>query len=282
MDLQCTNPNYIRIYNKFVFQTKNKFELIDRNTFLQPNNNPYIETYQVRCNKCLACRIYKGYVWSNRLQAEAKQWKYVYFLTLTFSDFYLHEVDLKKPNRQFQLFMKRLRKKFKGLSFKHYAVSELGGETLRFHYHCILYSMEHIFLDMFLQKKTRTANYYVSNTLTNIWQYGNSLIAYAEPNSMRYVANYVNKDGALSHCFSKGLGTDYIVNDDQNLTGTYVINGKFSPVPRAIKRMLEYPQLTMRAQNKMRVQELKLGTIRYLQNEMRENILNKQLYRKKT
>lgn len=236
MDLNCTNPNYIEVMSKAFLSKKDKqFRLIDRQEYLSEKSNHVFKRFKTRCGKCLACRIFKGYEWSNRLLAEGASWEYIYFITLTFNDLNYSKVDLKtRPMREMQLFMKRLRKKFTSLKFKYYAVGELGGQTLRFHYHLILYSHEHVFNDMIKLKTTNMAIFYNSSILRKLWKNGNVLIAWAEKNSMRYCANYVQtNDNTLSRVMSKGIGQDYIQKNNKN--NMYLINGKYSKVPRYLQ-----------------------------------------------
>lgn len=284
IDLKCTNPNYLQVTNdlfKFssVGSSKRKVQFIDRETYLKSKDSLSVSYYKTRCGKCLACRLYKGYTWSNRLQAEAKKWNYSYFITLTFNDLNIEKVDLKKPNREIQLFMKRLRKKFNGLKFKYYAVSELGGDSLRFHYHLILFSDYHIFDDWYIYKKTPKAIYYISPTLNSIWKNGYCPLTFAEGNSMRYTANYVNKGGYISHCFSLGLGSDYISNFDGNL---YLVNGNFSPIPRFIKlKKAKFGVLVIPKLELEKARFLESFSVAFKYNKDREEILEKNFFRKK-
>lgn len=222
-------------------------------------------------------------MWSNRLLAESKSWKYTYFITLTYNDVEILNVDYKRPMRDFQLFMKRLRKKFNGLRFKYFATSELGGETLRFHYHCILFSQEHIFADMIFFKKFNNTILYRSSLLTQkLWKKGHCAIAWAEQNSMRYTANYIQKENNnLSHCMSKGLGTDYILQNDVKKIGLYLVHGKYSVVPRSIKKKDLKAYIKPNLNDLRDFDYLLHGDIIKYEKD-REQILKKQLYIKKT
>lgn len=284
IDLKCVNPNYLQVSTillpSVLNGSKRRVQFIDRETYLKGKNTLYVNYYMTRCGKCLACRIYKGYEWSNRLQAEAKKWPFVYFITFTFNDQNLEKVDLKKPMREFQLFMKRLRKKFKDLKFKYYATAELGGETLRFHYHSILFSDFPIFNDWYKYKKTAKAQYYISPTLNQIWGNGYAPLTYAEGNSMRYCANYVNKGGFLAHSFSKGLGADYISENISSFSNsTYLINGSFSKIPRYIKMK---KNLFISLQELEKSRELESIDVSHEFADIRERLIDKNFYRKKT
>lgn len=101
----------------------------------------------VPCGKCGACRHNRRSDWTFRLKQELKVAKSCFFLTLTYEDCNLPttehgEVTLCK--KDFQLFMKRLRKenlKNNDLPLRYYAVGEYGTKTNRPHYHAILFNL---------------------------------------------------------------------------------------------------------------------------------------------
>ena len=86
----------------------------------------------IPCGKCEACVQNKALEWTARLMKEAEEWKYTYFVTLTYDD--NHVKDLNK--RDLQLFLKRFRKKT-GFEMKYYITGEYGEMTFRPHYHAI-------------------------------------------------------------------------------------------------------------------------------------------------
>lgn len=275
MNLSCTNPNYIEVKAKHLPHVKNqsRVQFLNRETYLKRVSNLNYQYYQTRCGKCLACQIFRSYQWSNRLQAEAIDWKYSYFLTFTFDDENIQKVDLEKPNREFQLFMKRLRKKFP-IPMKYYTVSEFGGQTLRFHYHSILFVNEDLFSDKYLYERKKY-DYFRSPILEKIWGNGNVILANSNPESMRYTANYINKM-SNSHCFSKGLGENYIQKNSEN--NQYVISGKYSQIPRYLKT----DETKIVDLNISSMHEYFLNQKNYEFNESRAEILKKHLFIKKT
>lgn len=278
MKLECTNPNYITVNVDKKSRNYKKVGFVSRDIYEEyglPSENVLV--YKIRCNKCLACRIYKGYEWSNRLLAEAENWQYVYFITLTFSDENYYKVNLDRPMREAQLFMKRLRKKYKGLKFKYYVVGELGENTLRYHYHFILYSNVHIFYDMVQFKKTKNGLLYISSTLNNIWKNGHHTIAWAERNSMRYVANYVQvNDNVISRSMSQGIGFEYIKNKQKD--NMYVVGGKYSPVPRSIRDKIILNVKIEKAKELYKIQK-RFNTNEETKKSL-QRLLQKRLYRK--
>lgn len=283
MNLTCSNPNYIVKYyekNRITDEESVKIDFIRREEYLDNNSNPFRRYYVTRCGKCLACRLYRGYTWSNRMVAESKNWNYIYFLTMTYRE-ENYDIDylLETKMRDFQLFMKRLRKEFKNQKFKYYATGELGGNTLRFHYHVILFSNVHIFNDMryFKQKL------YTSATLNRIWSNGmNNTIAWATPDTMRYCANYVTEGekNEICHSFSRNIGIDFMTDTQEN--GMYVVGGRYSPITRTLKnKLVDLEVLSDKIDYKEMKRIEELSPYDFIINHS-ERIATKNLKRKKT
>lgn len=237
--MTCTNPTYLAVYLEYKHNKRN-VEIISRDRYLKNKSNPLIKYYKTRCRKCLACKLHKGYEWSNRLLAESYTSNISYFITFTFADDHLPDIDTLEETsimRPIQLFMKRLRKRYQNLKFKYYSVCELGGKTLRLHYHMILYSEVDIFNDKYFYKYTEGGHaLYISPTLQNIWKYGNVNFNIAVHDTMKYTANYVQgKGNVLGHSYSRNIGNEYI-KQMQNNEDMYIINGHFSKVPEPLKK----------------------------------------------
>jgi hypothetical protein len=125
------------------------------------------------------------------------------FITLTFSP----EEIAKRENpysldvRDFQLFMKRLRKHFKSKKIRFYHCGEYGEKYGRPHYHAILFGID--FPDKVLHTVNNGNRLYVSETLQKLWPYGYSSIGDMTFESAAYVARYCMKkitgDAAEEH-----------------------------------------------------------------------------------
>ena len=70
---------------------------------------------QVPCGRCIGCRLERSRQWAVRCVHEASCWRDNCFITLTFSDQFLPK-DGSLDVTYFQKFIKRLRKRFDGLS----------------------------------------------------------------------------------------------------------------------------------------------------------------------
>lgn len=103
------------------------------------------------CGKCEYCRQTQRRAWAKRMMAEWRYgFKFAYFLTLTYDDFHLPLTSdpdsmIIRPDvnkRDVQLFLKRFRKRYGRVtgSIRYFCVSELGDQTLRPHYHIILFT----------------------------------------------------------------------------------------------------------------------------------------------
>ena len=145
------------------------------------------------CGQCVGCRLERSRQWAIRCMHEAQMHKKNCFITLTFSP---EELE-KRPNqwsldvREFQLFMKKLRKKFgKGIRFYH--CGEYGEKNKRPHYHACIFGFD--FPDKQLWKVTPTGHrLYTSKELEKLWPQGFSTIGDVTFESAAYVARYIMK-----------------------------------------------------------------------------------------
>lgn len=281
--LKCTNPNYIRVdYNWSLSKKKHKPRVgfMSREEYLEFESTPLSRKFKTRCRKCLACKLYQGYEWSNRLIAEESKTEITYFLTFTYAPEY-YDLDLinDTPLRDIQLFMKRLRKRFKDVNLKYYVVGELGGQTLRYHYHMILFSPVKLFQDKRFFKYFHDYPYYRSSFLEDIWGKGGVLFNYANANTIKYVANYVNTDDGhvLTRSYSRGLGRDYIV-EHKGIDDVYFVNGNLSLAPRYLREKKVFD--VKDSKHIKNIDSLELDFEK--QSLLRDNLLNKKLIRKKT
>lgn len=164
-----------------------------------------LEHYSLRlpCSRCVGCRLERSRQWAMRCVHEASLYEDNCFITLTYSPKYLPE-DGSLNVRHFQLFMKRLRKKFgDGIRFFH--CGEYGEKYGRPHYHAILFNFD--FHDKYFWKEDNGYKLYRSPTLEALWPFGHSSVGTATFESAAYVARYILKkvtgDVASDHYLSK-------------------------------------------------------------------------------
>lgn len=159
----------------------------------------------IPCGQCIGCRIDKSREWANRMLLELPYSDNAYFVTLTYDDEHLpmseyHDIlglagevcdaaTLRK--KDFQLFMKRLRKRF-GEGIRYYAAGEYGSKTFRPHYHAIIYNLP--LQDLKLYKVSpRGDKYYNSEELQKVWPFGYVVVADVTWETCAYTARYVTK-----------------------------------------------------------------------------------------
>ena len=144
----------------------------------------------VRCGQCTGCRLDRSAEWAIRCHHEAALYEDNCFITLTYRD-----EDLPDPPsvdvREFQLFMKRLRKKYAPKKIRFFHCGEYGDTNRRPHYHAILFN--HDFEDKKLWRMSNGLPLYVSEDLSSLWPLGFSSVGAATFQSAAYVARYIMK-----------------------------------------------------------------------------------------
>lgn len=183
------------------------------------------------------------------------------FLTLTYSDEHLpqnHSLDI----RAWQLFAKRLRKQ---ASFRYYHVGEYGEQTLRPHYHAIIFGQD-FSNSRKLFKTSQGHQLFTSSLIEKLWPYGHHLIGDVTFDSCCYVARYVTKkitgeaadahytrvDAETGEVFNvkpeyatmsrrPGIGQGYFKKwkEDIYKDDSVVSSGREYPPPRYYDRLLE-------------------------------------------
>lgn len=123
------------------------------------------------------------------------------FVTLTYDEDHCPE-DYSLRKRDFQLFMKKLRKEIAPKRVRFFHCGEYGEEGLRPHYHALLFGFD--FPDrVFYQLSASGSRLYTSETLSRIWGMGRCDVGDVTFESAAYVARYVvkkvNGDEAAQH-----------------------------------------------------------------------------------
>lgn len=132
------------------------------------------------CGQCLPCRINRRRVWSLRMALEYLAVGSGLFITLTYADENLPFSEDYEPTlckRDFQLFMKRLRKELYPVSIRFFACGEYGSKTHRPHYHAILFGV----------------GTEASEAVAKCWPYGMVACGECNAHTIQYVAGYCLK-----------------------------------------------------------------------------------------
>lgn len=150
----------------------------------------------IPCGQCTGCRLERSKQWAIRCVHEASLYEDNCFITLTYNKENLPK-DFSLNKRDFQLFMKRLRKKYAPKQIRFYHCGEYGEPTeynnhiARPHYHAIIFN--HKFEDQILWKQKRGNELYISKELEELWPQGFSTIGSVTQDSAGYVARYLLK-----------------------------------------------------------------------------------------
>lgn len=152
----------------------------------------YIE---IPCGQCEECRKQKTREWQVRLTEELKEWKYPYFITLTFSPKELEQLCLKSRLSEcnalcsyaIRHMLERYRKDHKK-SLRHWLITELGHKgTERIHLHGLLFSNEPL---NFVRNDKDEKNFYS----WKYWKYGMIYVGnYCTLRTINYIVKYLNK-----------------------------------------------------------------------------------------
>lgn len=162
---------------------------------------------ELPCGRCIGCRMRRASDWSLRVMHESQLWPENCFVTLTYATGALPP-NASLEHRDFQLFMKRVRFKFKK-EVRFYMCGEYGDEKGRPHYHACLFNVD--FRDRKPIGKSASGElFFESKVLADLWGHGNCSVQDLTAGTAGYCARYVMK---------KTLGDDAeyaysIVNDE--------------------------------------------------------------------
>lgn len=175
----------------------------------------------VGCGRCFECRRQKRREWQVRLTEEIKHNNTGLFVTLSFSEQALDEIEKKiKWDKSYYIrcneiaryavrhFLERWRRKFKK-SVRHWLVTELGQRnTERVHIHGLLFTEES------------------KEVIEERWSYGNVWVGeFVNERTINYIVKYLSKSDGVHKNYvpkmfvSPGIGSGYIdsVNAKRNV-----------------------------------------------------------------
>ena len=153
---------------------------------------PLAKGFNIKCGQCIGCRLDYSRQWAVRCVHEAQMHENNCFITLTFNPEALEartrqwSLDV----RDFQLFMKRLRKKH-GKRIRFFHCGEYGDKNQRPHYHALLFGFD--FPDKKLWSTREGVNLYISESLQELWPHGFSTIGDVTFQSAAYCSRYIMK-----------------------------------------------------------------------------------------
>lgn len=181
----------------------------DRENYIEWHGHRYprSDLVPLPCGQCIGCRIDYSRQWANRCLLELSYHDSAWFCTFTYDDDHVPRTYYPDPEtgeaipaltlrkRDFQLLMKRIRKKFEGDKIRFFMSGEYGSETFRPHYHAILFGLH--LNDLKPYKTVKEAGqyytYYNSASLQECWPYGYVVVGEVTWESCAYTARYVMK-----------------------------------------------------------------------------------------
>ncbi len=189
----CFSP--LRAYRSLTMKTSSGKSVVAFNREVV-SGSPW-EKIDLPCSQCIGCRIDRSKQWALRCVHEASLFDNNCFITLTFCNEFLDERS-SLVKRDFQNFMKRLRKKFKGFQvagsgrpIRFFHCGEYGSQLSRPHHHACLFNFD--FPDKVLWSTRKGVDLYRSEALEKLWPFGFSTIGEVTFESAAYVARYITK-----------------------------------------------------------------------------------------
>jgi hypothetical protein len=179
----CLNP----IRASFTYEVCNTTGAVLREAG-RPKLDPEGEL-KLPCGKCDECISKRAIEWATRAKHEISCHKENCFITLTYNDDNRPDYIVK---RDFQLFIKSLRKKYKLENKLRYMVSyEYGSKTNLPHMHAILFGFN--FKNQKILKYNKGNPLFTSKDLESLWDKGFHSIAEANEKTAYYIASYALK-----------------------------------------------------------------------------------------
>ncbi len=188
--------------------------------FYESKRHDTVKSLSLPCGQCVGCRLERSRQWAIRCMHEAQMHTQNCFITLTYDDAHLPS-DRSLHYRDFQLFIKRLRKRYPGRRIRYYMAGEYGENFGRPHWHACIFGLD--FDDKKLWKRTAANSLlYRSKNLELLWPFGYSSIGDVTFESAAYVARYIMKKvtgkNAAKHYEEIDLDTGVITNRTPEFT----------------------------------------------------------------
>lgn len=213
------------------------------------------EFISVPCGHCCVCIVNNAQEWRTRLEIEWQNSSSAYFVTLTYDDARLPIGNFTDCfgnsyvvpyvcKRDIQLFLKRLRKRFKENRIRYFIVSEYGPITHRPHYHGIFFGLPRLFDDRIKNECE------INKEIARLWNNGMTKLDSVTYGRVAYVTKYMSCVTDLPEYLPKpfrlmsrrpAIGSSYLLNRDlidwHRITlSNYYPDGRFRRrLPRYLK-----------------------------------------------
>lgn len=152
-----------------------------------------VSQLQLPCGRCIGCRLERSRQWAVRIMHESQSHSESCFITLTYAEEHMPPLG-SLVYRDFQLFMKSLRRVYPGRSIRYFVCGEYGEQLSRPHFHACLFGVDFSDAALVPVGKSPAGNvYYSSPILSRLWRKGFSSIGELTFQSAAYVSRYVLK-----------------------------------------------------------------------------------------
>ncbi|AKI26940.1 replication protein VP4 [Gokushovirinae Fen7875_21] len=159
--------------------------------FSERRGQDVVRSLFLPCGQCTLCRLARAKGWAIRCLHEASLFPRNCFLTLTYRTEELPERGSLNYS-DFQLFMKRFRKRVSPVQPRFYMCGEYGDQDGRPHFHACIFGYD--FEDKVPWKKTDSGSLICrSSLLETLWTKGHSSIGEVNFQTAAYVARYCMK-----------------------------------------------------------------------------------------
>lgn len=147
--------------------------------------------FSLPCGRCIGCRLHYSQMWAIRCVHEASLHSENCCVTLTYRPDSL-PVDGNLVYRDFQLFLKRLRKFCAPVKVRFFCGGEYGEKNMRPHFHALLFGFD--FKDKVVySERDGVPVLWTSAQADSLWKLGNVVVGEASFDSAAYIARYMLK-----------------------------------------------------------------------------------------
>lgn len=221
---------------------------------------------ELPCGQCIGCRLEYARSWAVRCMHEASLHDENAFITLTYDEEHIPDGQ-SLSKKDCQKFLKRLRSRFDGKAIRYYLAGEYGSDTLRPHYHALLFGFD--LPDKKLWSVREGYKVWTSEVLEETWGKGLTEIGSVTFESAAYCARYMVQkfkgpkevmekyyDGLEPEFALMSRGNNYAAGDPRKTYGigyeyyrkhgkeihehdSVIINGREQKPPQYYDRLLE-------------------------------------------
>lgn len=194
------------------------------------------------CGSCGECLLAKRREWSVRCACESLDHDKNCFVTLTYDDEHLRELNREDPLK----FIKAIRNS--GFKCRYYGAAERGEASLRPHYHIVLFGFMPDDIEYDGESKSGQP-LYISKFLDKLWSKGRVVVQFFDSMYAGYVAGYTSKKLGDPEAFTfmstkPGIGYNYVLAHQDLMLKYGSIFGDFgyvkkAAIPRYFKKILK-------------------------------------------